>query len=541
MHRIGRWLLRAGIGVLLAGSAVAQQEPEFALLFRGGTVVDGTLASPRPADVGIRGDVIAAIGDLSGRTAARVVDATGLVIAPGFVDVHTHADRAAARRGDARNFVAMGVTTIITGNCGGSVTDLATHLAEVEKHGIAVNYGSLIGHGTVREAVMGRANRAPTADELAKMRALVRREMAAGAFGLSTGLIYVPGTYAKTDELVALCEEVASFGGLYATHMRDEGDHVLESIDEAIEIGRRAGLPVHLSHLKASGKPNWGKSEQIVARLEAARADGLAVTGDQYAYTASSTTLLVLFPSAELAEGPKAFAARLRDDAAFHATMVEALYATMDTSGFGDLSFCQIASAPGSRDLQGLRIAEAAERRFGETDRHAQAETAIDLVIAAGARRVSMVYHKMAEPDVERLMALPYVGIASDSGIRMYDTAEKPHPRGAGNNPRVLGRYVRERKVLSLELAVHKMTELPATVFGIERRGVVREGAFADLCVFDPATVIDRATYAEPLAEPRGIAWVLVNGVPVVADGQRTDARPGRVLRHSKPKAAEER
>ncbi|MBK8974501.1 MAG: D-aminoacylase [Planctomycetes bacterium] len=527
------------VASLGAHRAVAQHAaatlPKADLLLAGGLVIDGTGAPPRRADVAIRGDRIVAIGDALAVEVARTVDCAGRVVAPGFIDVHTHADTVAARRGDARNFVAMGVTTIVTGNCGTSVDDLAAHFAAVERHCIAVNYGSLVGHGTVRSAVLGSANRAPNADELARMRALVRAGLDAGAFGLSTGLIYVPGTFAETDEIVALCEEVAAVDGVYATHMRDEGDRVLQSIDEALEIGRRAGCRVHLSHLKASGRPNWGRSEQIADRLAAARAAGQPVTGDQYAYTASSTSLDVLFPSEVLAEGRRAFAQHLADDAAFRAAMSTALLRTMERSGFGDLSYAQIATAPRHAELQGLRLPAAARALFDADDGDAQARTAIELMVAARGARVAMIYHKMDDADVERLLALPYLGIASDAGIRDYDLADKPHPRGAGNNPRVLGRYVRERGVLSLELAIRKMTALPAEIFDLRDRGVLRAGAFADVVVFDAERIADRATYEDPLAEPVGIDHVLVNGCFVVEAGAHSDARPGRVLRRAAP------
>ncbi len=512
------------------------------LVVRGGLVVDGSGGAARQLDIAVCEGRICLLGDLpEDLAAAETIDASGLVIAPGFVDVHAHADLAAARRGDARNFVAMGVTTIVTGNCGSHRLGLEAHLAEVEKNGIAINYASLVGHGTVRSEVLGGANRAPTAEELQRMCALVEQEMRAGAFGMSTGLIYVPGTYAETDEIVALAEVVAKHGGVYASHVRNEGDHGLDAIREALEIGERAGLPVHVSHLKASGKPNWGNGERIVALLREARANGKQVTGDQYAYTASSTSLDVLFPSAALSEGRRAFAERLENEPAFRAEMHQALLAGIERSGFGDLHYAQIASSPGHREYQGLRLSEAAERMSGDRSPEAQANAAIALMIASKGSRVGMVYHKMTEDDVETILREPFVAVASDSGIRLYDTAERPHPRGAGNNPRVLGRYVREREVLPLELAIHKMTRLPATVFGLTDRGEIAIGKHADLVVFDAATITDRATYEDPLAAPEGIRYVFVNGTAVVRDGERTDARPGMVLRHTSSAARDDR
>ena len=423
----------------------------------------------------------------------------------------------------------MGVTTLISGNCGSSRLDLGTVFDRLENGGgIGPNYASLIGHGTVRREVLGTENRPPTDEELRRMGDLVRAAMEDGALGLSTGLIYVPGTYAETEELVALARVVAEFDGVYASHMRNEGSRVLASIDEALRIGREAGVAVHLSHLKASGKPNWGRSTDIVARLETAREDGVRVTGDQYAYAASSTSLDVLFPSSALSIGRKEFGAKLRDDPAFRARMHEALLETMEHNGFGDFSHCQIASAPGHRELSGKTLADAAS---GDGGREAQAQLAIDLMIDAAGKRISMVYHKMSEDDVEALMRVSFIAVASDGGIRNRASTSKPHPRSVGNNPRVLSRYVRDQKVLSLELAIHKMTQLPATVFGLRERGVLQPGAFADIVIFDPDTVRDGATYDEPLEPPRGIDWVLVNGQIAYRQGQQTEVRAGAVLR----------
>lgn len=535
-----RAILALSASWLSSAVACTAQQPSptpapYDLVIRGAVLHDGGGGPGRRADLAVRGERIAKIGTLDAADpamrGAAMLDAAGLVLAPGFVDVHAHADVDARNRPLATNFVAMGVTTLITGNCGSSVDDLAGHLARVERNGIAVNYGSLVGHGTVRGAVMGNAERAPTAEELDAMRARVRTAMAAGAFGLSTGLIYVPGTYAETAEITALAAVAGEFGGLYATHMRDEGKGVIASIEEALEIGARAGVHVHLSHLKASGKPSWGRSRDIAEALLAARRDGRRVTGDQYVYTASSTSIDVLFPSKALAIGRREFGEKLASDASFHAEMSAALEQTIDEQGFGDLGYCQVASAPGREEMQGLRIPDVAEKLFGARGRNEQVRAAIDLVVAAQGRRVSMVYHKMAEDDVEHILRLPFVAIASDAGIRARQTAERPHPRGAGNNARVLGRYVRERAVVPLELAIHKMTALPARTFGIADRGVVEEGAFADLVLFDAATVADAATYEEPLHAPRGIVHVLVNGRFVLRDGTAQDARPGRVLR----------
>lgn len=514
-------------------AATVPAQAPFDVILRGGLVADGSGGEPTPADVAIRDGRIAQVGTVDADAAARrSIDATGMVIAPGFLDVHAHADEDAAKKPEAENFVRMGVTTIITGNCGSSVPVLDVHFARLESQGISLNYGTLIGHGTIRTGVMRTAARAPTEGELERMRERVAIAMREGAFGMSTGLIYVPGTYAETEELISLSKVVADHGGVYASHMRREDDQVLASIAEAIRIGREAGCRIHLSHLKASGKSVWGYGDRIVDALEAARAAGVQVTGDQYLYTASSTGLEVLFPSRELSTGRTEFGKRLAEDPKFAAAMADAVLASAEHAGFHDLAYAQIANAPGHPELAGLRLSEVAKRLLGREDARAQAEAACRLMIDAKGTRVGMVYHKMCEPDVERILRAPYVAIASDAGIRSRDGADRPHPRGSGNNARLLGHYVRERGVVSLGLAVRKMTSLPAEVFGLADRGRLAVGMAADVVVFDPARVRDTATYDDPRADPEGIPYVLVNGVLVIDAGTHTHARPGMVLRH---------
>jgi len=540
MRHLRTTLLLIGlIGLIAAGPAHGQSARDgsptsFDLLIRDGRVMDGTNKPPVLGDVGIRNGRIEAIGELSAARSRRVIEARGLLVAPGFIDVHTHADKSALSRPEAANFLEMGVTSIVTGNCGGSVLDLKKHFAAVEKKGISVNYASLIGHGTVRRKVMGRENRAPTPEELGRMKALVKEAMEAGALGISTGLIYVPGTFAKTDEITELCRVVAAHGGLYATHMRNESTGVLESIDEAVKIGHRTGCAIQISHLKACGKPAWGLGPKIIARLRKARSGGVKITADQYAYTATSTSLDVLFPASARTLGRKGFGRKLQSDAAFRDRMRKALFDTMKRSGTEDLAYGQIAHAPNNVKWNGLTLKEAARAEWGRDDAEHQARLAIKLMIDADGKRVGMVYHKMCEDDVEAIMRAPEVCVASDAGIWDPKGAARPHPRGAGNNARVLGRYVRERKVLGLPLAVYKMTALPARIFGLRDRGVVRKGAFADLTILDPKTVGDRATYRNPRQDPVGIPYVIVNGVVVIDRGRHTGKRPGKVLRHGR-------
>ena len=529
------------LSLALAGPIPSQDVRQpFDLVIAGGSIVDGTGQASFRADLGVRGGRIAAMGDLGEAPTTRTIDASGLVIAPGFIDVHTHADNATSRP-EAPNFVAMGVTTIVTGNCGSSNTDLAKTFARLDKTGISVNFASLIGHGTVRREVLGLSSEAPTKPQLDQMIELVDQAMRAGAVGLSTGLIYVPGTYASTEEITALAGVVGKYDGVYATHMRNENDRVLTAIDEALAIGREARVRVQISHIKASGKHNWGRSEQIVEKLREARAAGERVTADQYVYDASSTSLDVLFPTKELSIGRPAFAEKLREDQDFRVRMHEALMTEMERVGFGDLSYCRIANAPHNTDLNGKTIAQAATFRHGNDDRETQAQVALDLYAKSEGKRIGMIYHTQSEDDVTTFMREPYVAVASDAGIRLRRSDSLPHPRGAGNNPRMLARFVRKLGVVTLPQAVRKMTSLPAATFGLKDRGEIRVGAAADLVLFDPDAVEDRATFDEPINAPVGISRVLVNGVIVVADGRHTGARPGVVLRHKAPGADDKR
>lgn len=510
----------------------AASKAPFDLVLRGATLIDGSGRDGALGDLAIRDGRIAAIGQFDVPVGSPVLHLSGLTVAPGFVDVHTHVDSDLVRQPGAENFLRMGVTTIVTGNCGGSVENLGAHFDRLERGGIGLNYASLVGHGTVRRAVLKTENRAPTTDELTRMQDLVDAAMRDGACGMSTGLIYVPGIYAATDELIALAKVVARHGGVYASHMRNENDHVLAAIAEALRIGEEAGVPVQISHVKCTGKPNHGRAEEVLAAIQAARQKGQRVGVDQYAYDASSTGLDVLFPADELAVDRERFAQRVRGDADYRAKIHAALLDKMDQVGFGDFRYARIATAKGNEDLNGLLLPDAAQKRLGRSDRDAQAELAIDLFAASAPARVSMVYHSMHEVDVERFLREDWIAVASDAGLRNDGGVDKPHPRGAGNNPRVLGRYVRDRSVLPLATAVHKMTQVPARAFGLADRGELRVGACADLVVFDPATIADRATYEEPMRPPEGIRAVFVNGQLAVDRGQVTGVRAGAVLRH---------
>ena len=507
-------------------SRASSAQPGFDVLITGGRVVDGTGAAARQADIGIVNGHIAEVGALRGRPAKHVIDAAGAVVSPGFVDVHTHADEIADHP-DAAHFVRMGVTTVIAGNCGGSAEDVAAAFKTIEQKGIAINFATLYGHNTVRRAVMGTERRAPTAAELEKMQALVRKAMSDGAVGFSTGLQYVPGTYADQAEIVALAKAAAERGAVYATHMRNEGTELEAAVKEALDIGEAAQCPVEISHLKVDAPSRWGASAKALAMIDAARAKGMRVNADVYLYDAASSTLGIRFPSWALEGGQDAINQRL-DDAAMWARIKEEMKKLIRERGLENYSFARIASYRSDPSLNGLSIPDAARKVVGGDDLEAQLELMRRMLRAGGA---SMVYQFMAEDDIGRILRHPFVSIASDSSLNVMGEGV-PHPRGYGNNARALARYVRERKIVSLEEAVRKMTSLPADHFGFRDRGRIAPGQAADIVIFDPARITDRATFEKPHQYADGVIGVLVNGEAVVTNGVQNAARPGRVLRH---------
>jgi N-acyl-D-amino-acid deacylase len=520
---------RARVFALLALACLtlsAAAPPEYDLIVRGGRVLDGAGNPWYVADVGIRAGRIAAVGRLGQATAARTLDATGLVVAPGFVDVHAHVESNLRTRPTADNFLLDGVTTLVTGNCGGSEVDLPRFFADLRAGGLSPNLATLIGHNSVRRTAMGTEQRAPRAEEMARMEALVDEAMRAGAVGLSTGLIYVPGTYADTAEVVALARVAARHGGVYASHIRSEGDQVFAAIEEAVDVGRQAGLPVQISHFKVSNQKLWGQSARTIAQVEAARAAGVDVTVDQYPYAASSTALSTLLPAWALAGGADALRGRLADAPTRARLAREMKDHIRGRNGRKRLDYAVVASCAWDRTRDGLSLSEI-NRRLGRRGRlEDEIQTVLEMMEQGGAQ---MVYHSMDERDVERILRVPYAMVASDAGV-VEPGLGVPHPRAYGTNARVLGRYVREKGTLRLEEAVRRMTSLPAQRFGLADRGLLRAGSWADLAVFDAATVADRATYQAPHAASQGFRYVLVNGEVVVEEGRHTGARPGRVL-----------
>jgi N-acyl-D-amino-acid deacylase len=495
------------------------------LVLTNARVVDGSGNPWFRADVAIRDGRITRIGRIQPSEARQIIDAKGQILAPGFIDVHTHVENIFSLPA-AENFIRMGVTSLVTGNCGTSTTDVAEFFEQMKTQPLTVNLATLIAHGSVRRKVIGLNDRPPTDEELKQMESIVDKAMSDGAVGLSTGLIYVPGTYAKTDEIVALARIVARHGGLYATHMRNEGEKVADAIRESIQIGEQAGLPVEISHFKISNKKLWSQSPMTLGLVRDARSRGLMVTVDQYAYTASSTSLESRLPSWFLAGGREEAKKRAADPPT-RERLVSDMKDALKRSGFKDYDYAVVASYGPDHSFNGQSIAAITKAVKHKSDVSSQIDQMIEMYLAGGA---GMIYHGMGEDDVKRIMQEPFTMIASDSGVRQADESV-PHPRGYGNNARVLGHYVRELKLISLEDAIRKMTSLPAQTFGFRDRGLVREGFAADLVIFDEKTILDRATYDQPHQFPVGISYVIVNGTTVMANDQMTTARPGVALR----------
>jgi dihydroorotase/N-acyl-D-amino-acid deacylase len=507
-----------------------QQQPAYDLLITGGMVLDGTGAPAFRADVAVKGDRIVAVSRTAiPRTrAAKVLDAAGLTVSPGFIDLHAH-NEPIFRYPDAESRVRQGVTTTLGGPDGGGPYPFGAYLDRAEKLPLGINSGWLVGFGSVRQAVLGRSARAPAAEELARMQHMVGEAMHEGAFGISTGLFYVPQTYATTEEVIAVSKVAADSGGFYTSHLRKEGIGALDGVAEAIRIGREARIPVVLTHHKVIGKAMWGKSAQTLALIDSARATGQDVMADQYPYTASSTSFGVLVPAWAMADGDTAFARRVKDPILRDSIITGIIDILENDRGGGDLHRPQFASVSWKPDLNGKTLYDWAVERGVPTTSAGAAPLVIEGVLNGGA---SMVFHVMDEQDVQRIMRHPWTAIASDGSISEPGPTV-PHPRNYGTFPRVLGRYVRELKVLTLPEAVRKMTSLPAARMGLADRGRIAVGMMADLVVFDPGTVADRATFTQPHQYPVGIPHVVVNGQIEVENGAMTSARAGRVLRHT--------
>lgn len=526
----------------------------FDLILRGGRIIDGTGAAWCRGDVAIVGDHIAAMGDLRNSRAARVIDVDGAVIAPGFIDIHTHSDLSLLVEPKGESKVRQGVTTEVVGNCGGSYApltdaglrwtqedlreyDLAPlwrsmkgYLDEVDAVRPSINLACLIGLGLIRANVVGLEDRPATPAELDGMRTLIAEAMEDGAFGISSGLIYAPGSFAGMDELVEMAKVAARYGGIYATHMRHESDQVGEGVAEAIAIGERSGASVQISHHKAVGQDNWGKVRETMAMMEAARLRGVDVTCDQYPYTASATGLSAIAPNWAHDGGTEAFLARLRNPETRARIAAEADAENRQTRKGWEKVYLSWAGTPELTHLEGKHLAE-----IGAIMGKAPVEAAIEILLASHSA-ASQVAFGMCEEDICFVMRHPLTMVGSDAGAKApYGPLSKgkPHPRAYGTFARVLGRYVREQGVLPLEEAVRKMTSLPARKLGLWDRGVLRPSLKADITVFHSEKVIDQATFTEPHQYAAGVPYVIVGGVPVVEQGEHTGESPGRALRRA--------
>jgi N-acyl-D-amino-acid deacylase len=546
---------RLALVILVAGCAAGP--PAFDVVIRGGTIYDGSGGAPLRADIGITGDSITGIGDLAAAQAPLVIDAAGLAVAPGFINMLSWATESLIEDGRSQGDIRQGVTLELFGE-GSSMgplneqmkremkeqqgdikfditwTTLGEYLAFLERKGVSTNVASLIGATTVRVHELGYEDREPTSDELVRMRALVRDAMEEGAFGVGSSLIYAPAFYAKTPELIALAQEAARYGGIYTSHMRSEGNALLPAVDELITIAREAGIHAEIYHLKAAGTHNWPKLDTVIARVEAARAQGLRITADMYTYTAGATGLDAAMPPWVQEGGLQEWRRRLQDPAVRARVLRE-----MRTPTDAWESLYLLAGSPervllvafkqdSLKYLTGKTLAEVARMRGKSPE-----ETALDLVVQDDSR-VGTVYFLMSENNVRKQIALPWVSFDSDAGSLATEGVfleSNPHPRAYGNFARLLGKYVREEKVIPLQEAVRRLTSLPAENLKVRRRGALRRGYFADIVLFDPATITDHATFERPHQYATGVRHVFVNGVQVLKDGEHTGAKPGRFIK----------
>lgn len=553
----------AAVMLVLLPMRHAAQEPQYDLLIVCGHIIDGSgspSAGGSEGSVAVKGGKIAAVGRLVNASALRVIDASGLIVAPGFIDLHSHSDYTLLVDGAAQSKIRQGVTTEILGEAASAGpilgpaaadfdngtapltqkdglrrdwTTLGEYFARAERQGISVNIASYVGSGQVRLDVMGNVNRAPTRAELAKMEGLVEQSMREGAIGLASGLIYAPNLFAKTDELIDLARVAAKFGGLYTTHIRGEGSSSVRAIREAIEIAEKSGLPGHILHFKSNGRANWGRMAEFIKLIQAARDRGLDITADQYPYVAGMTSLQQCLPPKYLEGTADQVVARLKDPKA-RAQIREAIGEGLPGWDNNEVKDCggwhgvMVASCqrPENKKYEGKRMDEVA-RLTGKDP----VDALCDLLIAEHATPMA-IYFSMSEADVELAIQQPWVGIGSDGAAVNPSMAfmGRPHPRFYGTFPRVLGVYVREKKTLTLSEAVRKMTSLSAQITGLTDRGLLRPGLAADITIFDPQTVRDQATFENPMQYPLGIPYVIVNGVLVIDKGEHTGAKPGRAL-----------
>jgi N-acyl-D-aspartate/D-glutamate deacylase len=512
------------IALCISTSVVAQET--FDLVIKGGKVIDGCGNPWFRADIAIIGDRIVKIGYISASNADNVINATDMIITPGFIDIHTHCDRGLLDIPTADNYLRQGVTTVIGGNCGGSQWPIGKFLNDLKKQGISLNFATLVGHNTIRREVMRMENREPTPQELKRMKDMVSQAMRRGAIGISTGLKYLPGAYSKTEEVIELAKVAASYGGLYATHMRDEGKDIIESIKETIRIGREANIQVQISHHKIINPQREGMSNETLNLIQQARNEGIEITLDQYPYSATSTGISVLFPPWCMEGGKDKFVQRLQQPETRKKIEEEIVNNILYDRGGGDPQNIVISSCEFNPSLEGKSLAQILEDRGEEPTAENAADLAIELQLQGGA---NALYHCLQNDDIRHIMASPLVMVASDGGICQSDVG-MPHPRNYGTFPRSLSFYVRQEGVLSLENAIRKMTSLPAQTLKLNKRGKLIEGFYADITIFDYDKVKDTATWQNPHQYPIGIEWVIVNGKIVVSKGKHYGIFPGQVL-----------
>jgi len=502
-----------------------KKEQHFEIVIKGGLVNTGEGAPSVNTDIGINADTISYIGDINVKNADKVIEANGLVVAPGFIDMHTHLDPI-FKYPDAKSHVTQGVTLALGGPDGGDFWPFGTYLDSLSKQPLGMNVAFLVGHNEIRNQVMKMDNREPTAEELDKMKSMVEQAMKEGAFGISTGLKYLPGAFSKVDEVIELSKSASKYGGIYTSHLREEGLGLIEGVAEAIKIGEDAKIPIILTHHKVVGQPMWGSSVKTLAMVDSARAKGIDVMIDQYPYTASYTGISVLIPSWSRAGGQNKFIERTNDKKLKDSILKGIEFNLLNDRGGGDLERVQLASTPWDKTLTGKTLKYWAESEGMEPTIKNGAILVLKAQINGGG---SAIYHIIDENDLQRILKYPFTMIGSDGRLSAPGSSW-PHPRAYGSFPRVLGHYVRELKVIDLPTAIKKMTSMSADRLHLPKRGRLKVGNYADITIFNPKTIIDKATFLEPHQYSEGIEYVLVNGVITIDKGLFTENRGGKVL-----------